>query len=64
MSRRSQKIRAERREKQARRWAGYEKTHRGALHDGLANDSRISVACKKDDPPLAEGRRPWELAAP
>ena len=38
MSRKSQQIRAQRREKHARRWAGHEKAHRGALHDGLANE--------------------------
>ena len=47
MSRRSQKIRAQRREKHARRWAGHEKAHRGALHDGLANELEIGVSSNR-----------------
>ena len=61
MSTRSRKIRAERRMKDAQKWAGMKKPRSGRIRSGLAKDSRISVACKKDDPPLTGWRRPAEL---
>lgn len=44
--RHTREIRAARRQKQAMRWAGNEKAHRGALHDGLVEQEETSVLSK------------------
>lgn len=47
MSRKSEKIRASRRDKQARRWAGNEKAHHGARRDGLVKQSKTGLECNR-----------------
>ncbi|SDX70279.1 hypothetical protein SAMN05421644_11025 [Allochromatium warmingii] len=64
MPTRSQKIRAERREKLARQWPEMKKPVAGRIHNRLAKIQKLGVFWKKDDKPLAEVRRPRELAAP
>jgi len=55
MSRKSQRIRTERREKMARKWARNDNARAGTSRSGIAKGSEIGVECFSDDPPLAEG---------
>ena len=48
MSTRSRKIRAERRMKDAQKWAGMKKPVGGRLPNGLVKSSETGVGCKTD----------------
>lgn len=51
MSTRSRKIRAERRMKDAQKWAGMKKPRSGRIRSGLAKDSEIGVSLKPSPRP-------------
>ena len=64
MSRKSQKIRASRREKMAMRWPEMRKPESGRIRSGLVRSSRADVECFAGDPSLPVGVAPGSLPLP
>lgn len=64
MPTRSQKFRAERREKLTRQWPEMKKPVAGRIHNRLAKIQKLGVFWKKDEPPLPGDVVPGSLPLP